>query len=91
MNYCDCDCKGCNAYHDRAAETGLIGRDDASGDTTPVTVVFQQKPKNARFLIGSAMAALEGGVTTEDDTNEALMILQGIYNALTEQHAERVG
>ena len=67
-----------------------IGRDDASGETTDVTVTFRQKPKNARFLIGSAMAALEGGVTTEDATNDALVILQGLYKALTEQHSDRV-
>ena len=69
----------------------IIGRDDLSGETTSVTVVFHQKPKNARFLVASAMADLEGGVTTEDATDDALMILQGLYDALTEQHAERVG
>lgn len=67
-----------------------IGRDDTSGETTTITVTFRQKPKNARFLIGSAMADLEGGVTTEDATDDALMILQGLYDALTEQHAKRV-
>ena len=73
-----------------ATTADLVGRDDASGETTSIVLIFQQKPKNARFLIGSAMAALEGGVTTEDDTNEALMILQGLYEALTKQHPERV-
>jgi len=89
MIYCDCDCEGCEQHHnEKPIQQAPIGRDDASGETTRVSLTFQQKPKNARFRIGAAMADLEGG--TEDATDDALTILQGIYDALTEQHAERV-
>jgi hypothetical protein len=68
-----------------------VGRPDASEETTEVRVIFNQKPKNASFLISGAMADLEGGVSTEEATNDALMILQGLLEALQDQHGERGG
>jgi hypothetical protein len=67
-----------------------IGKPDLSEETTTVRVVFNQKPKNASIRISGAMADLEGAVETEDATNAALEILQGLLESLQEQHAERV-
>ena len=61
----------------------MIGNPDACNGKTPLNIVFNQKPKNARHYLCAAIAGLESDDPEENEEGreDALEILQGVLAA----------